>query len=105
MSVSKEQFEALFNIGDLIPCANQSFSLAGISREQIVLRSSDSETSEVNLDWQSLSVVLDTLLTGIEDKAGAPLTCLASEYLKRAEEAARDAEVDKMWLSAMSCQL
>lgn len=109
MSISKQSVENLFSVGELVPCgslAEAALCITSISDGQVELQPALPTASCISLDYETISAAINAVGGSVdEQQSGSPLHCFASEYLRRAEEARREAEVEAMWLSAGVCQI
>lgn len=106
MPISKEQFEALFLIGDIVPCSNGSdLHITGMFDDHIKFRSTETGINEISVDYCTLSDAFDAFSSNAIENPMSLFHGIASEYNKRAEQAKCDAEVDALWLSAIVCQI
>jgi len=104
MPICKEEIEALFSVGEVLPFGagdESALCIAAISDDHVRLQPASATAGEIRLEYG----MLDELDGATIKRSLSPLHCFAFEYLERAEQARRDAEVDSMWLSAGVCQI
>lgn len=97
----------LFLIGDEILCQDHKevFRVTEIHDNWVALSPAKGEGKNVRLDFSVLTAALGNTETEVDEKLSPLLHCIVSECRQRIEQAKRDAEVDDMWRSAMTCQL
>ena len=106
MPINKEQIEALFSVGDVVPCPNgNELHITGLFSDHIKFLSTETTINEISVDYQTLSDALDAFSAKPSENPMSLFNSLASECNKRLEQAKRDAEVDALWLSAIVCEI
>lgn len=107
--ICKDTIEELFESGEIIPCNGSdemALSIVSINDDHIQLRPAAAAAELIILNFDNvLAAVNGASGTMNNQPIDQPLQCFVYEYLRRVEEARRDAEVEAMWLSAGVCQI
>lgn len=101
MSISKQNVEALFSIGDVIEDESNAkpLHIVAINDDHILIQMPTAGTDEINISLNALSEAV-AALNSTENDLDIPLNRLAVEYKERYEDA-----IDEMWRKAGACQL
>lgn len=109
MKVCKQVVEELFSVGETFPCREvdeRALRIVSIDEDQVHVQSVLPAAGSAVLEFGAVSSAVDAAGGAAGDQPeGDALRCFVAEYLRRAEQARRDAEVDAMWQRAGACQL
>jgi len=103
MPIYKEEIEALFSMGEVIPCGTSdenALRVSAILDDRIQLLPALSGAREISLEYRVIAGALDAHNGDAAEPYQSPMRCFIAEYLNRADQARREEQVDALWSSA-----